>query len=364
MKKRKRIGDKILLWAISFVLLFGGVSLTFFPAARVSERENRVLAEMPQLSASNVADGSYATGLDTYAAERFPLRVPLRAARAAVQIGMGKQEVCGVLFCTDGSLCKRITTNERAYAQNLAAIQKLQSTCGERLTVAVAPRRIDARTEVLPPLYDTREDAAVWETLQAHVPDAVTFSALTADAHWYRTDHHWTTEGAYGAYCQLGAALGYTPFTMQAFTKETVSTSFRGTTDAAAGLPFVSPDTIELYRYAGDTAYTVQKDGNPAPFAGFYDTDKLRTRDQYAVFLGGNCGVLEITDGTDRPTLLVIKDSFANSLMPFLARHYNITAIDPRYCTAPITDFTKNADQILFLCGMQTLCTAAILKTA
>ena len=355
---KKRSSNQILLIVVVGMLVFGSISLTLFPAARMSERENRILAEMPHLSAAELANGSYTAGLDAYAAERFPFRVALRAARSLLQVGMGRQEVGDVLLCTDGSLCKRISVNERVYQKNLKALQKLQAVYGERMTVAVVPRRIDARAEVLPPLYDANENKAVWSTLWEALPQSVTFPTLTADAHWYRTDHHWTTEGAYRAYCQLGEALDYTPFSESDFSKETVSTSFLGTTDAAAGLPFVAPDSIQLYRYADDTAYIVKKDGKLVPFAGFYDTERLQTRDQYAVFFSGNCGVTEITNGEDRPTLMVIKDSFANALLPFLARHYHIVAIDPRYGEKNISECAKTADRILVLCGMQTLCTA------
>ena len=361
--KRKLVGDKILLWTVCGALLFGSAALTFFPAARMSERENRILAELPTPSAANMADGSYTAGLDTYATERFPFRVPLRAARAALEIGLGRQEVGGVLLCTDGSLCKRITPNGRAYQKNLAALQDMQHAYGDRLTVAVAPRRIDARAAVLPPLYDADENAAVWDTLAGSLPHAVTFPALTADAHWYRTDHHWTTLGAYEAYLQLGGVLGYTPYAETDFRAETVSKNFLGTSDAAAGLPRISPDSIQLYRYEGDGAYTVKKDGKATPFAGVYDMEKLQTRDQYAVFFGGNCGFLEITYSENRPTLLLIKDSFANALLPFLARHYRVIALDPRYCADGIEAYARSADRILCLMGMQTLCTTVIFKS-
>lgn len=362
MQKRRR-ADRVLILITAIFLFVGCIALTFFPAARFSAVENRNLAEFPTFSAANVADGSFTAGLDTYATERFPARRSLRGMRGICQLLEGKCEVGGVLLCTDGSLCKRMTVNDKAYAQNLAALQALRAAYGEKLTVAIAPRRIDARTAVLPSLYDQSENASVWERLHEKLPDAITFPELTADAHWYRTDHHWSTEGAYRAYCDLGAVMGFTPYGEDAFTRVTVSESFLGTSDAAAGLPFITPDRITLYRYVGDTAFTVKRDGKFAPFTGFYDTERLQTRDQYAVFFGGNCGVLEITDEEELPSLLVIKDSFANALLPFLSRHYTVTAIDPRYCNDHIEAYASTADQILILCNMQTLTESAVFRT-
>ena len=361
MKKRRADRGLVLITAI--FLLTGCVALTFFPAARFSAVENRNLADFPSFSATDLASGSFTAALDTYATERFPARRSLRGMRGVCQLLEGKCEVGGVLLCTDGSLCKRMAVNDRAYAQNLAALQAMRSAYGERLTVAIAPRRIDARTAVLPALYDQSENAVVWQTLQEKLPNTITFPSLTDDAHWYRTDHHWSTAGAYHAYCRLGTEMGFIPYGEDAFTRETVSTSFLGTSDAAAGLPFVTPDHIALYRYEGDTSFDVQKDGKSAPFTGFYDTERLFARDQYAVFFGGNCGVLEIKSKEDRPSLLVIKDSFANSLLPFLSRHYNVTAIDPRYCNEHIEVYAKNADRMLILCNMQTLTESAVFRT-
>ena len=171
-----------------------------------------------------------------------------------------------------------------------------------------------------------------------------------------------TTEGAFAAYEALAAQWGFPPYGRGSFRVEIVSKRFFGTSHAAAGIPLLQADEITLYRYAGDEDMTLLLDGKLAPFGGFYDFDKLRTRDGYGVFFGGNYGVLELTDHTERETLLVIKDSFANSLLPFLARHFNIIAVDPRYTSAPFSSFADRADRILVLCGMQTLCETTVLR--
>ena len=364
--RQRRFWDRALLLLGAAALAVGCVGLSFFPAARFSPAENRNLAEFPALTATGVIDGSYTAALDTYAAERFPARAAFRRARALLQLAEGKCETGGVLLCRDGSLARRITVNDRAFAQNLAAMQKIEGLAAESglpLTVAVAPRRIDARTEVLPPLYDPSENATVWERLRGALPEALTFPDLTADAHWYRTDHHWTATGAFFAYTALARSLDLAPFKQADFRIETVSDRFYGTSHAAAGIPFIAPDHIELYRYEKDASFSVLLEGKLAPFAGFYDFDKLATRDGYGVFFGGNYGTLEITDGSDRETLLVIKDSFANALLPFLARHYNLLVIDPRYTAAPLSSFVQRADRILLLCGMQSLCESAIFRS-
>ena len=179
-----------------------------------------------------------------------------------------------------------------------------------------------------------------------------------AESEWFRTDHHWNARGAYRAYAALGAVLGYQPYPQEAFTPQTVSESFFGTSDAAAGIPGISPDSITLLRYAGDEDFTVKIDEKPAPFGGFYDFERLATRDGYGVFLGGNYATVTVDLGENdtRPRLLLIKDSFANALIPFLARHFRILAIDPRYGTPDTAALLRECDGALMLCGVQTLC--------
>ncbi len=347
--------DKILLFFTLIALALGCIGLTFFPAARYSEAERRYLAELPEITANGIKNGTVSAALDDYASERLPLRNIGRRLFALEQLLLGRREVRDVILCRDGSLLRRLPVNQSVFEKNLSALARLQKSLAPlSVTVAVAPRRIDVRDEVLPALYDTVRDRADWEQLPQ---DTVTFTDCKEDACWYRTDHHWTSEGAYFAYVRLGEQLGYTPYPKSDFTPETVSKSFYGTSYAAAGIPFVSPDKVTLLRFASDETYCVIRDGLPAPFSGFYSLEKAKTQDTYDVFLGGNCGVTEITQGENdtRPTLLVVKDSFANALLPFLALHYRILAIDPRYTSTDPCTLAQNADRVLVLCGMQTL---------
>ncbi len=360
--KKAGIGDKILLASTAAILLLGSAGLCLFPAARFSATENRNLAAFPTFSTETLANGTYTAALDDYATERLPFRGVCRRLYAASELALLRGESHGVILCRDGSLCRRLEVNKQMYQKNLAVLPRLQRTLGDLpLTIAVAPRRIDVRSEVLPALYDTAREQAVWEALPTGV---VTFLDATADGQWYRTDHHWTAEGAYFAYVRLSRNLGYVPHPASDFTPVTVSKSFLGTSAAAAGFPHITPDTVSVWRYEGDENYRVLRDGKPTSFAGLYDEEKLLGSDQYSLFLGGNCGLLQIDagEGDARPTLLVIKDSFANSLLPFLARHYRIVAVDPRYYTGRLQSLANGTDAALVLCGMQTLTTSPFLS--
>ncbi len=350
MSKRK--ANRSLIALTCALLTLGGTALTISPAPRYSVAEKRMLASFPAVSTSGITDGSVSEQIDRYATERAPFRSICRHVWGGAQIALLQRESHGVLLCRDGSLSARITLNEDVLSRNLAALARVRRALGDTpLTLAVAPTRIEARRDVLPTLFDVQDSSTLLPT------DTVTFPHCRADEAWYRTDHHWTTEGAYLAYVRLGESLGYPPFPRDAFVKEVVCESFLGTSAARAGLPFIAPDRITLWRYGGDKGFIVTRDDSPTDFEGLYDINKIAAGDPYAVFLGGNCGVLEISTGEadTRDTLLVIRDSFAAPVLPFLARHYRIVAVDPRYAAPALSTLAARADAALVLCGMQTI---------
>jgi len=367
--QKPRVADKVLLSLVAGLLVLGGVSLALFPAPRYSETENRYLADFPAFDRTALTEGTLGASLDTYCAERLLLRGTLRGTRALYHLALGEHEVHGVIRAHDGSLIRRMTVNETAYTQNLTALARLAreaEAAGLPFTVAIAPRRIDVRADLLPALWSITREQSVWQRLDTTFPDAVTFLDATNDDYWFHTDHHWTADGAFFAYEQLGTALGYTPLSKAAFARVTASESFYGTSDAAAGIPHTAPDRLDLLTRADDADFRAVADGKPLPFTGFYDKSKLDTRDQYAVYLGGNYGVLKIEqgEGDTRPILLILKDSFANSMLPFLARHYRILAVDTRYYRGDLASLATTCDAALVLCGMQTLTESALFSRA
>ena len=144
---------------------------------------------------------------------------------------------------------------------------------------------------------------------------------------YYRTDHHWTTLGAYYAYQQLCETLGLTPFDRDAHTAETCE-DFYGTHYSKARTWNAEPDTITWYDLQNSlTVWNVTGPGQPTEgtTTGLYDLDKLKVYDKYAMFLHGNNGLSRV-EGDGEGKILVIKDSYANSFVPYLTANY--AAID------------------------------------
>lgn len=358
--KRQELYNRILLTSLAALLLVGGVGVTLFPAPPFSEQENRMLTDFPAVSPEGLASGSYTAAIDTYLSERFPWRGALRHLYATTDLALGKMASSGVMLREGDTLLATPAPSDTVLRKNQAGLTRLVreiNACSLPLHITVIPHRTVALGALLPAFYGELPQAELG-ALTAALPDAHVLTHLREQGDWYRTDHHLTTKGAYRVYVALSGMLGYTPHEESDFQARTVSDHFLGTLDARAGIPHLTPDSIELWRFEGDTAYTVKRDGKTAPLDAFYDQAKLRTRDGYAVLFGGNCGVLEVSlgEGDTRPTLLVVRDSYASAVIPFLARHFQIIAVDPRYASgSALREELQAADAALFLFGAQTL---------
>jgi hypothetical protein len=171
--------------------------------------------------------------------------------------------------------------------------------------------------------------------------------------------------GAYTAYKLLSSELDYEAYDESFFRKETAASDFFGTSFSRSAMPkaMTQPDSILLYRYDLDESVIVT-DRESGMTKGLYDLSALERYDKYRVFLGGNYAHLSVElplqSEQKREKLLLVKDSFANSLIPFLALHFDIEVIDPRYATASQIRTLceeKEFDKVLVLCSLDTLST-------
>lgn len=368
----------------SLTVLFVGalmiLSLLFWilPDKEMSENENRTLAQMPELSLSSIVSGQFMAKIPEYMADQFPGRdffIYLKASAEAALFRMGNN---GVIFAADDTLIPRDDLpNTDTMAENLSDYAAFAAWCEARgipAVAAIAGRNADVLDDRLPAFYGSeysdRLFATLDETMRAenitwlNLRTPLRARAQAGEYVYYRTDHHWTTLGAYYAYRELAGFLSVSASPMSDFTPETVSDSFYGTTWSTAGAAWIPPDTMEYYRFADDMEYTTTIVDNGTSFAGFYDESYLEKKDQYSSFLSGNHGLVTVTrnGAEERETLLLIKDSFAHSVVPFLARHYNLVILDLRYYrmtpSALVDEY--GVDQVLMLYNVDSLTSSKI----
>ena len=135
---------------------------------------------------------------------------------------------------------------------------------------------------------------------------------------------------------------------------------FKGTLSAKSGFRSGETDELDVFLPNGDNTISsvVNYVDEQKKSASFYDTSKLNTRDKYALFFGGNHAQIKISTPTEsNNTLLVLKDSYANSFIPFLAQHYRkIIMIDPRYYYGDLEQLlqVENVQEVLYLYNANT----------
>ena len=151
-------------------------------------------------------------------------------------------------------------------------------------------------------------------------------------------------------------SVEYRELTPKPFERSELTVDFLGTTHSKVLDSAAKPDKIITYETENAPEYKVTADGKILDF-GIYDKSKLSTKDKYAYFFGGNYGEMKIENCGGEGHLLVIKDSFANCLLPFLLPHYEkVTVIDPRFFVGSVSEIIKKegTDDVLVIYGADT----------
>lgn len=373
----------LIILSAALILAFA-VGIYLQPHESFSAVENKALQTFPKVSFERIWNGKFMAELKNFYTDQFPGRNGLVAAKAGAELALGKVENNDVILGREGYLIKRIEYTDAQTAQiraNLEAVSDFRVTAGRPVHMVLAPRAIDVLGQYLPGAASADRAEAVWEMLDTYADGQIGGEAAmlslrepmrslveAGEAVWYRTDHHWTTLGAYHAYAAMGDLLGYTPTPIGDFTVEVAADDFLGTTYSASGFNWIEGEEMHFYRYAGDTDFAVEILVNgevKRTLDGFYDREYLGKKDKYAAFLSANNGHMRIraASGEARPTLLLIKDSFAHSVAPFLAQHYDLEILDLRYYKSSVADFMAetHVDGVLILVGLDTLATSNLL---
>lgn len=364
----KRIFDISLVSICAAFVLICGISVLARPTKAYSEEERRALAQKPTVSLRSIKSGEFSHALSELFCDQFPARRAFTTIKAATELSLGKRENNGVVFAKDGYLVTSPKYESLAlYEKNLAAVSDFcakQQAKGVRTNVFFAPRGADVLSAKLPESYPRDVLADVWSAARAELPELITATdsirekASNDDNVWFRTDHHWTHLGAYECYVALAEALGYAPLPIDYWEIEQVSNDFLGTVYASSGACATVRDA--LYIPKSDTEFTVTYPTEQKKTSTLFDREKLLGADKYSVYLGGNFDRISIRAGrAERPRLTLIKDSFANSVIPYLAEHFDLEIYDLRYfkgsISAELAD--RGAKDVLILYGIDTAIT-------
>lgn len=363
-----RPGALLLLFLVILVGL--AVYGIFSPKRDTSDLENRRLAQIPTCSIKTLLNGSWAEDFATYLQDQMPFRDAWINAESAVNsLLFAKVEESNILLGKDGWMFTKLFTvpdsTQQQLQRNLTAVSEFAARYPGHVTFLLAPSASVIYPEMLPlgaPMVD--ENAMLDEIFatvgaQADVIDLrQTFTEAKDQYLYFKTDHHWTPQGAYLAYEQFCSLKGLTPFDCQIHESATVP-DFYGTHYSASRRWNVQADSIIYYPL--DNPMTVYQIDSEAQYTPLYtepliNTEKFATRDKYAAFLDGNNGY-SVIEGDGEGSILVVKDSYANSFVPYLTANYaKIGVVDLRNFNYGLdsTIASEGYEEILVLYNFQT----------
>jgi len=351
-----------------FCLFIGGFCAAHFlvPDQAFSETENRYLAQLPDLKlgrpdvagflqggplfrGGNLFSGEFMSDFETYVNDQFPLRDGWVSLKARAELLTGKHENNGVFFGDrDTLLVKLAPPDMDELAQKMEYVDTLVQQAGVPVYFSLIPSSAAIWADRLPDNAPTADQKAIIDrlsgsTLALYYDTYAALAAHSGEDIYYRTDHHWTTLGAYYGYAALMEAMGLEPTPLSDYTPTVVSDRFYGTSYSTSGVRWLPPDSITAYVPGDGVAVTSWFTGQPQE-GRLYAPEYLAQKDKYSYFLGGN-QPLCVIQGKDPngPRLLLVRDSYSDSMAPFLiANCSEIHLFDLRYNRTPLSSYLRD----------------------
>lgn len=360
------------------IALFTAVTLAIpavtavLPKQERSENENRTLADFPDLvdhtkmdKAENLGEvmgaikwnyitvrdkDSWMDDFETYFSDHLVGREEWVRTKNEIEKLAGKKEINGVYTLNDQMIQVFKEYDEDTVLKSLNAMNKFAEIHPDmQVSLMLAPTAQEIFSSEIPTYAGYLSEKNFIDECYKKMNGITTIDSLSFlsghknDYVFYRTDHHWTSLGAYYAYCAAAKTLGYSSYGLDSFNIETASSSFRGTLYSKTLDNSITPDSIDYYMLASgepSVKMTVFDGRKETVYDSLYVRSYLDVKDKYSSFTGSNSPLVTIeTDVDNGKNLLLIKDSYAHSLVPFLSKHYSkITMVDMRYINTDLNN--------------------------
>lgn len=326
------------------------------PDKAFSGQENRSLAQLPKLSFSTIASGDFFTDFNSWFSDQFVGRSFYREMDFLLKRGEGLREINDV-FIGKGTLLYPIEYNPKTAQANIDAINTFASLSGLPTNVVIADAAASIESNRLPTSAPRLTTTEFYKKNISSLEDSVHYVDINkslkkhADEYiFYKSDHHWTSLGAFYGFQTFASDCLETQVSKKDYNIMQITDDFQGTLFYKTG-DFLLKDNIDIYVPTDNPDYVVTKDNKKS--RSIYDEKKLKSNNQYEVFLGANQAVVKIEmDNDSNRRLLLFKDSYANSFIQFLLPYYReITIVDPRYYYGSINELVQQnyPTEVLFL---------------
>lgn len=392
----KRIVATLFLTSLWIILL----SIFLTKDKEYSENENRYLTTKPDISIEDIKSKKFMDTFETYLNDQFPLRDKWTAFKTDIQRCLGKTDINGVYLGSDGYLFEKWTQqdfNQKNLQQNIESIKNfIQTNNDKKGSILIVPTSSLLLQEKLPKNAPMFNQNIAFDMIQSSlgndnqqingIPSNTNCQLIdirsTLNSHqqeyiYYKTDHHWTTFGAYLAYAEWkrqnesntnntdssNMNLSNTDFLHSDLSDYNITLAaddFKGSLYSKVLNRDAAFDEIYIYDKIQKPTYNVTYNLGKTQTDSVYESKRLQEKDKYQVFLNGNHPELTIsTNLNNGKHLLIFKDSFANAFIPFLISDYEtIHVLDLRYFKGDLNDYISqnNITEYLFLYNIKNLC--------
>lgn len=357
---------------ITILLCVGILSLSIWlllsPKKDFSENENRYLTKFPVLSAKSMLDGTYTESLSDWLADHFPQRDFFVGLKSQTEILSGRKEINHIYIAKEDYLIEQYAQpqNTQRIIDTLTRFYEKVSQAEVNINLMLVPTAVTIHKDLLPQNAPASNQLETVQSIYTAtgIPKIdcteFLFTGISEGQLYYRTDHHWTTLGAYYGYLAFCAAKNLQPVSLTSLQKQTVTEDFAGTLYSKVNDYNHKKDSITVYTNPEDHLTVTYTDTGEMSDS-LYNFDYLTEKDKYSLFLNNIHSLIEIENQTSfsEDVLMLIKDSYANSIVPFLAHHYRkIYVFDTRYYKDGPSSFLsehKEINDILLLYNMNTL---------
>ncbi len=355
----------ILLFTLTIILV--PIIQAIIPDKPFSVNENRALKTMPSLSMESINNGTFMKGLGGYLEDHFPLRDAIVSFKARMDKLLMRMENNDVYINNSEYLFEKFHKNsEQVTKEKVSAINNLaKKNLGKNISVMLVPNKIEILKDKLP--YKAPVDSQkqyledFYSKLTVDINKINLIKVLTENKNnylFFKTDHHWTQEGAFLAANEYLRTVGAKPQPQTNYDIRMINNDFYGSLSSKSGIKTNSPDSLNVFISKSSEDIIVNLTEERKKLTSLYQTEMLEGKDKYLLFLGGNYPVVRIsTNSTANKRLLIIKDSYANAFVPFMTKDYNeITMMDLRYSTDNVQTIIDdyNITDILVLYNINT----------
>ena len=212
--------------------------------------------QLPSFSAGNYLSGRFESQLDNYASDQFAFRDTFIKIKSAADLSIGQLKANGVFKAKDNYLIEDVVyPDKRGVEADLAALKRFKEKYSDKkMYFMLVPNAANILSSKLPGGVVTRDQNKDMDRLFGAV-EALGYKAIDVrddlkkasrrQQVYYRTDHHWTTNGAYTAYrraaeiMKLNSNVKYKPYV--------VKKDFAGTLYSKSGYTNGKNDAIKIY---------------------------------------------------------------------------------------------------------------------